>query len=238
MGASRLVTVTGPGGVGKTRLALEAAARHRTHRQGRLWLVPLAGAHGPDGVADAVLGALSTPHAARPPAGSRAEPLEQVADLLGAGEAVLVLDNCEHVVGAVAEVAQYLLERRPRLTVLATSREPLQVLGEALCRIGPLPLPRPGADPAEAAASAAVRLLRRPGDGPYGPGFTLDGPTLTAVGEVVRRLDGLPLALELAAARLGSDERRADRPPARRPVPAAGHGQPSGPAPASARCTR
>ncbi|MFF7368816.1 BTAD domain-containing putative transcriptional regulator [Streptomyces tricolor] len=203
LGASRLVTVVGPGGVGKTRLALEAAARHRTHRQGRLWLVPLAGAHGPDGVADAVLGALSTPHAARPPAGSRAEPLEQVADLLGAGEAVLVLDNCEHVVGAVAESAQYLLERRPRLTVLATSREPLQVLGEALCRIGPLPLPRPGADPAEAAASAAVRLFADRAAA-VRPGFTLDGPTITAVGEVVRRLDGLPLALELAAARLGS----------------------------------
>ncbi|MFF7093003.1 BTAD domain-containing putative transcriptional regulator [Streptomyces rubradiris] len=201
--ANRLVTVIGPGGVGKTRLAVEAAARHRTRQQGRLWLVPLAGAHGPGSVADAVLGALSTPNAARPPADSRAEPREQVVELLGGGEAVLVLDNCEHVVDAVAELAQYVLERRPRLTVLATSREPLQVLGEALCRIGPLSLPRPGADPAEAAASAAVRLFADRATA-VRPGFTLDGPTLTAVGEVVRRLDGLPLALELAAARLRS----------------------------------
>ncbi|WP_436960884.1 BTAD domain-containing putative transcriptional regulator [Streptomyces sp. SudanB182_2057] len=201
--ANRLVTVIGPGGVGKTRLAVEAAARHRTRQQGRLWLVPLAGAHGPDSVTDAVLGALSTPNAARPPADGRAEPREQVVDLLGGGEAVLVLDNCEHVVDAVAELAQYLLERRPRLTVLATSREPLQILGEALCRIGPLPLPRPGADPAEAAASAAVRLFVDRATA-VRPGFTLDGPTLAAVVEVVRRLDGLPLALELAAARLRS----------------------------------
>ncbi|MGW8703163.1 BTAD domain-containing putative transcriptional regulator [Streptomyces eurythermus] len=203
MDANRLVTVIGPGGAGKTRLAMEAVSRHRTRRQGRLWFVPLAAAHGPESVVDAVLGALSTPNAARPPADSRAEPRERVADLLGGGEAVLVLDNCEHVVDVVAELAQYLLERRPRLTVLATSREPLQVLGEALCRIGPLPLPRPGADPAEAAASAAVRLFVDRATA-VRPGFTLDGPTLAAVGEVVRRLDGLPLALELAAARLRS----------------------------------
>ncbi|GAA2229857.1 BTAD domain-containing putative transcriptional regulator [Streptomyces nogalater] len=203
MASSRLVTVIGPGGVGKTRLALEAATGHRTHRQGRLWLVPLAAAHGPDGVADAMLGALSTRNAPRPSADGRAEPLEQVAELLGGGEAVLVLDNCEHVVDAVAEAARYLLERRPRLTVLATSREPLQVLGEALCRIGPLSLPRPGADPAEAAASAAVRLFVDRATA-VRPGFTLDGPAMTAIGEVVRRLDGLPLALELAAARLRS----------------------------------
>ncbi|MFD0395829.1 BTAD domain-containing putative transcriptional regulator [Streptomyces nogalater] len=161
MASSRLVTVIGPGGVGKTRLALEAATGHRTHRQGRLWLVPLAAAHGPDGVADAMLGALSTRNAPRPSADGRAEPLEQVAELLGGGEAVLVLDNCEHVVDAVAEAARYLLERRPRLTVLATSREPLQVLGEALCRIGPLSLP--------VRARTRPRPPRRP---PYGSSWT------------------------------------------------------------------
>lgn len=201
--ASRLVTVIGPGGVGKTRLAVEAAARHRAHRQGRLWLAPLAGADGPDGVIDAVLGTLSTANAPRSAADGRTEPLEQVADLLGAGEAVLVLDNCEHVVDSVAEFAQRVLERRPRLTVLATSREPLDVLGESLCRIGPLPLPRRGADPAEAAASPAVRLFLDRARA-VRPGFHPDASTMTAVGEVVRRLDGLPLALELAAARLRS----------------------------------
>ncbi|OKI06167.1 ATPase [Streptomyces sp. CB02923] len=203
MTASRLVTVVGPGGVGKTRLAVEAASRHRAHRQGRLWFVPLAGASGPDGVFDAALGTLGTPNAPRPPGDSRTDPLDRVADLLGGGEAVLVLDNCEHLVDAVAEFAQGVLERRPRLTVLATSREPLEVMGETLCRLGPLPLPRPDAEPAEAAASAAVRLFTDRATA-VRPGFTPDAATLGAVGEVVRRLDGLPLALELAAARLRS----------------------------------
>ncbi|MEU6113063.1 BTAD domain-containing putative transcriptional regulator [Streptomyces sp. NPDC047117] len=203
MAAARLVTIVGPGGVGKTRLAVEAAARHRTYRQGRLWLVPLAGAYDPDGVVDAVLGALSTPNTPRPPGDSPKEPLEQVVDLLGGGEAVLVLDNCEHVVDAVAEFAQRALERRPRLTVLATSRGPLEVMGETLCRLGPLPLPRQGADPAEAAESAAVRLFVERAMA-VRPDFTPEGTTMEAVGEVVRRLDGLPLALELAAARLRS----------------------------------
>ncbi|GCD47560.1 BTAD domain-containing putative transcriptional regulator [Streptomyces paromomycinus] len=203
LGTSRLVTVVGPGGVGKTRLAVEAASRHRAHRQGRLWLVPLAGARGADEVADAVLGTLSTPHAPRPSGDSRTEPLDQVAELLGGGEAVLVLDNCEQAVDAVAAFAQGILERRPRLTVLATSREPLDVMGESLCRLGPLPLPPRGADPAEAAASAAVRLFVDRATA-VRPGFTPDASALGAVTEVVRRLDGLPLALELAAARLRS----------------------------------
>ncbi|MFH8349682.1 BTAD domain-containing putative transcriptional regulator [Streptomyces sp. NPDC018045] len=200
---SRLVTVVGPGGVGKTRLAAEAASRHRAHRQGRLWLVPLAGARGPAAVADAVLGALSAPNAPRPSDDSRTDPLDQVADLLGGGEAVLVLDNCEQAADAVAEFAQRALERLPRLTVLATGREPLEVMGEALCRLGPLPLPPRGADAAETAASAAVRLFVDRATA-VRPGFTPDAPAMEAVGEVVRRLDGLPLALELAAARLRS----------------------------------
>ncbi|MBH5338378.1 winged helix-turn-helix domain-containing protein [Streptomyces pactum] len=203
LGSARLVTVVGPGGVGKTRLAVEAASRHRTHREGRLWLVPLAAAHRPEDVPDAVLGRLGAPHAAPPPADGRTDPLERVADLLGAGEALLVLDNCEHVVEAVAEFTRRLLERRPRLTVLATAREPLQIIGEVLCRIGPLALPRPGADRAETAASPAVRLFLGRARAAR-PGFTPDASAMAAVGEVVRRLDGLPLALELAAARLGS----------------------------------
>ncbi|RKT55349.1 BTAD domain-containing putative transcriptional regulator [Saccharothrix australiensis] len=198
---SRLVTVVGPGGVGKTRLAVEAASRHPAHRAGRLWLVPLAGVEGPAGVADAILGALGTgPHQS---AGGPVEPLDRVAELVGGDDAVLVLDNCEHVVAEVARVARRLLEERPGLTVLATSREPLEVVGEALCRLGPLDLPPEGADPATAARSAAVRLFLARATA-VRPGFALDGSTADPVVAVVRRLDGLPLALELAAARLRS----------------------------------
>ncbi|TDD50120.1 BTAD domain-containing putative transcriptional regulator [Saccharopolyspora elongata] len=200
MQTSRLVTVLGPGGVGKTRLAVEAASRHRAHRRGRLWLVPLAGVSGPGSVADAVLGVLSSPDG-RISGGGPGDPLDRVVELLGGGEAVLVLDNCEHVVGAAAEFARQLLERQPQLAILATSRESLEVMGEALCRLGPLDLPRHRADPADASGSAAVRLFVDRAAA-VRPGFELNMSTVDAVVNVVRRLDGLPLALELAAARL------------------------------------
>ncbi|RSM72339.1 AfsR/SARP family transcriptional regulator [Kibdelosporangium aridum] len=200
--ASRLVTVVGPGGVGKTSLAVAAAAQHRTHRQGRLWLVPLAGVQNEDGVAEAVLGALSLPNA-RPLGGGPAQPVDRVVELLGVSEAVLVLDNCEHVVEAVARFAREVLERQPGLTILATSREPLEVVGEALCRLGPLDVPRQGTDTAAAHESPAVRLFIDRAVAAR-PGFRLDESTVDAVVNVVRSLDGLPLALELAAARLRS----------------------------------
>ncbi|GAA3487290.1 BTAD domain-containing putative transcriptional regulator [Streptomyces cremeus] len=197
---SRLVTAVGPGGVGKTRLALEAAAAHRSYRQGRAWFVPLAGARDRAGLLDAVLGALGGPRG-RPVVA--ADPLDRVAALLGGDEALLVLDNCEQLTDAAAEFTQGILERRPRLTVLATSREPLDVLGESLCRLAPLPLPEPAAGPRESAAAPAVRLfLDRAGAAR--PGFACDATTVRAVGDVVRGLDGVPLALELAAARLRS----------------------------------
>ncbi|WP_433269186.1 BTAD domain-containing putative transcriptional regulator [Actinosynnema sp. CS-041913] len=201
MESSRLVTVVGPGGVGKTRLAVEAASRHRAYRGGRLWLVPLAGVERPQGVVGAILGALSA--GAGQHAGGAAEPLDRVAELLGGGDAVLVLDNCEHLVAEVARTAQRLLEARPRLTILATSRESLEVMGEALARLGPLDVPPEGADPAGVAESAAVRLFLNRAVA-VRPGFPLDESTVDDVVDVVRRLDGLPLALELAAARLRS----------------------------------
>lgn len=186
---SRLVTVVGPGGVGKTRLAIEAASRHRDHRRGRVWLVPLAAVDTADGLAEAVLGTLRA--AGAQPSGT---PLERVVNLLAGGEGVLVLDNCEQISGAVAEFAGHLLERLPYLTILATSREPLDVMGETLCRLGPLDLPVAHADARE---SAAVRLFLDRAAAVQ-PGFVLE----EAVVDIVRRLDGLPLALELAAARL------------------------------------
>ncbi|MFI6910166.1 BTAD domain-containing putative transcriptional regulator [Nonomuraea sp. NPDC050394] len=194
--SSRLVTVVGPGGVGKTRLALEAVSRHRANRRGRVWLVSLAGVRTADGLPEAVLGTLGVADA--PPSGP---PLERVAGLLAGGEGVLVLDNCEQISGPVAEFAGQLLQRQPYLTILATSREPLEVMGETLCRLGPLALPPAHGDWIRAGESAAVRLFADRATA-VRPGFVLDAPTSGAVMDIVRRLDGLPLALELAAARL------------------------------------
>ncbi|RBQ14131.1 AfsR/SARP family transcriptional regulator [Spongiactinospora rosea] len=194
MESARLITIAGPGGAGKTRLAVEAAGRHRTHRRGRAWLVPLAAATTPEEVADAVLGALG-------PTGAAARPIGPIADLLGGGEALLVLDNCEQAAAAVARFAGRLLERLPHLTILATSRESLEVMGEAVCRLGPLPLPLAHAGHVRAADSPAVRLFLDRAAA-VRPGFALDEGNVRDVVDIVRRLDGLPLALELAAARL------------------------------------
>ncbi|NJP91651.1 AfsR/SARP family transcriptional regulator [Nonomuraea sp. FMUSA5-5] len=193
---ARLVTVVGPGGVGKTRLAVEAARRHRAHRRGRVWFVPLAGVDTPDGLPEAVLGTIATTEALPP-----GTPLDRSVTLLAGGEGVLVLDNCEQIAAAVAEFACHLLERLSSLTVLATSREPLDVMGEALCRLAPLALPPAHADPVRAAQASAVRLFLDRAAA-VRPGFTLDASTAGPVVTIVRRLDGLPLALELAAARL------------------------------------
>ncbi|MEV8638412.1 tetratricopeptide repeat protein [Streptosporangium sp. NPDC051023] len=149
-----------------------------------------------DGLPEAVLGTLSVADVRL-----SGTPLERVVNLLAGGEGVLVLDNCEQISGPVAEFAGQLLERQPYLTILATSREPLEVMGETLCRLGPLDLPPAHADSARAGESAAVRLFLDRAAAVQ-PGFTLDALTAASVVDIVRRLDGLPLALELAAARL------------------------------------
>ncbi|MET7301878.1 BTAD domain-containing putative transcriptional regulator [Embleya sp. NPDC005575] len=207
MAGSRLVTLVGAGGAGKTRLSVEAVTRHQAYRRGRVWFVPLAGVGTPEGVADAVLSALGSwdlrSSDGRPRRTGTA--LDRVAELLDVGAAVLILDNCEHLVDAAAELTYRLLDRLSQLTVVATSREPLGITGEALCRVGPLPVPTsvgdPDADLAAAAEAASVRLfLDRAGA--VRPGFALDAGTIGPVVEICRRLDGMPLALELAAARL------------------------------------
>jgi predicted ATPase/DNA-binding SARP family transcriptional activator len=207
LSGSRLVTLVGPGGAGKTRLATEAATRHPVHERGRVWFVPLAGVRDPGDVAGAVLAALELRELRRVD-DSRAlrqppDTLERVVETLRAGESVLVLDNCEHVVEAAAQLAHELLTKVPRLRILATSREPLAIDGEALCPLGPLAVPGESASVAEAIELDAIRLFVDRASA-VRPGFVLDESTVDAVAEICRRLDGMPLAVELAAARLRS----------------------------------
>ena len=195
LGSHRLVTLTGTGGVGKTRLAIEAAAG-------------LAGAF-PDGVRFADLSALADPAlVARPLAAAlgvaeaRDTPLAvSVAEALAGLTALVVLDNCEHMVEAAARLVSDLLRATPRVRVLATSREALGAAGERVWLVPSLGLPAEGAS-AEAAASAeAVRLFA---ERAALAGFELTSANAGAVAELCRRLDGIPLAVELAAARARS----------------------------------
>ncbi|WP_327085428.1 winged helix-turn-helix domain-containing protein [Nonomuraea sp. NBC_01738] len=190
MGGSRLVTIVGPGGAGKTRLAVEAVVRHAAHRRGRVWFVALAAVGAPEHLAGELLGVLS-PRDFRPAEPAHGTAADQVAELLGVEEAVLVLDNCEHLVEAAATLSDQLLDRLPQLRILATSRESLGIPGEALCPLGPLD------------DDAAVRLFAERAAA-VRPGFALEDGTAGPVADICRRLDGLPLALELAAARMRS----------------------------------
>ncbi len=188
--SSRLVTLIGPGGVGKTRLAVEAAARRRDQHSGGAWLVELAGVTDPAAVAPAAAAALGAPGPALgddQPSGSTAELIAR--HLTGRGSLVFVLDNCEHVIDEAAALAQALVGALPGLRMVATSREPLGVPGEFL-------VPVVGLVPAD-----AVKLF---GDRARAvqPGFDPDGSAEAVVEGICRRLDGLPLAIELAAARL------------------------------------
>ncbi|GAB1640520.1 AfsR/SARP family transcriptional regulator [Krasilnikovia sp. MM14-A1259] len=205
--AGRLVTVLGPGGAGKTRLALEAARRNRGTWADGTWLVDLAAVTEPGKVAAAVVsalglrgGALFEQGPARPAAEGR-DDLGLLAERLAGRECLLVVDNCEHLIEPAAQVTTALLVRCPHLRVLATSREPLAVDGEALVPLAPLELPPPGADVDAASTAPAVRLFAERAAA-VRPGFVVDEATVADVVQIVRRLDGLPLALELAAARL------------------------------------
>ncbi|KOG48690.1 ATP-binding protein, partial [Streptomyces decoyicus] len=201
----RLVTLLGPGGAGKTRLSQEgaetaAAALPDAWPHG-VWLAELAPVDDPQTVPEAVLTALgaretvvrgTTADGLRAAADPTAlDPLGRLAEHCAGRRMLLVLDNCEHVIGAAAELAERLLADCPGVTVLATSREPLAVPGEVLRPVEPLPDP------------VALRLLADRGAAAR-PGFRIDADEETAAActEICRRLDGLPLAIELAAARL------------------------------------
>ena len=194
--SAAIVTVLGPGGSGKSRLALEVARRLVDKHPGGIWLVELAP------VADAAL----VPQAVAAAAGVREEPGRPLTESLAAAldrDVLLVLDNCEHVVQASAALADTLVRTAPTLTVLATSREPLRVDGEVLWRIPTLAMPEDDSAPAEDLIKCgAVRLFvdRATAQGSYAW-----GPASAAtVARICRRLDGLPLAIELAAARTGA----------------------------------
>ncbi|WP_329106393.1 BTAD domain-containing putative transcriptional regulator [Streptomyces sp. NBC_01439] len=195
VGAGRLVTLTGPGGVGKTRLALAAAARLADAGPGPcpdgVRFVELAGARGD--VASVIAAALGVREdadgGAGPGSGGGAAARDRLAAALGTRRLLLVLDNCEHVVASVAALTGQLLQRAPGLRVLATSQEPLALAGETLEAVAPL-------DGAEAMELFAARAAAGT------PGFTLGPHNTEAVALVCRRLDGLPLALELAATRV------------------------------------
>ncbi|MEU3645978.1 BTAD domain-containing putative transcriptional regulator [Lentzea sp. NPDC034063] len=199
LGQVRLVTLVGPGGAGKTRLATEIAARHPLHGKGRVWFAALAGIREAEDLPGVVLKAFELRMGGDPMRRPN-EGMDRIAEVLGAGESLLVLDNCEHLIGAAAEFTTQLLRRVPNLKVVATSREPLAIDGESLCPIGPLSVPNGQAD---VAGFGSVRLFLDRAEA-VKPGFRLDESTVDDVRMVCRRLDGMPLALELAAARLRS----------------------------------
>ncbi|MHA6803957.1 BTAD domain-containing putative transcriptional regulator [Salinifilum ghardaiensis] len=215
--SARLVTLTGPGGVGKTRLALEVAARRAAERPDALpdgvWVVDLA-AFDPTAHTDAVgaladlvgstLGVRDDVAAAAPPPGEPCPAAERLAQALAPRHVLLVLDNCEHAVEPVARITAALLAAAPRLQVLATSREPVGLAGERLQPVPPLVLPEPEADEAEvdaAGRSAAVELFVARAAAAV-PGFRLTPDNARAITSICRQLDGLPLAVELAVTRV------------------------------------
>ena len=178
------MTLTGVGGVGKTRLVLQATADAGAEFPGGAWLAELARTGDPEAVGAVVVGALGAP-----PQPGKAD-LDVVCEYLGAGRSILVLDNGEHVLDAAADVATAVLERCPGVVVVATSREPLDLEGEQVVPVRPL----------DAATDAVSLFVERAQS--VDPEFVVDGEVVMAVEEICGRLDGVPLAVELAAARI------------------------------------
>ncbi len=190
----RLITLTGPGGIGKTRLALEAARKISGRFPEGVWLVRLAGLADPALVGQAIGDAL------RIGTETHDSPADTLIASLRDSEILLILDNCEHLIGACASLAAALVSQCPKLRIMATSREALGVPGERAWTVSSLSLPPPSASFAELMQNDALRLfVDRVGW--HQPGFALTPDNAEAIYTICRRLDGLPLALELAAAR-------------------------------------
>ena len=190
--SARVVTVTGVGGVGKTRLALQAAAEALPSFRDGVWLVELAGVGSPDAVLDMVTSTLEI---------SSVSPAGGLGDALRTKELLLILDNCEHLLTPVAKLVDDLLRVAPDVRVLATSREGLGVSGEHLWAMASMELPDPDEEVSAIAAADSVRLfVERAREA--NANFTFSDDDAAVISEVCRRLDGIPLAIELAAARV------------------------------------
>ncbi|MGW4340470.1 ATP-binding protein [Rhodococcus koreensis] len=199
MADSRLVTLTGPGGVGKTRIALEVAERSRRGLRDGVWIVELASLGDVSRLSQTVVSALDVPDQ------SNRDPVDKLVAYLRERQLLLVLDNCEHLLEACARLVETLLREAPELHILATSREPLGIHGEGICLIPPLTTP-----PAQQTHTAnavvhyeAVSLLIDRARHVL-PDFEVTDENVGAVVQLCDRLDGIPLAIELAATRLRS----------------------------------
>lgn len=203
LAASRLVTIVGPGGVGKTRLAIAAATDVSTHFEGEAWWVELAPiAPGVMAAEELVLQAIA--RALQLPKASGDSLRTDLHDYLRQRTLLLVLDNCEHLIAACASIAESLLREHPGLSILATSREPLRIPGERIWELSSLSLPyAAGTEDSEQILEAeAVQLFLQRGSDVvrhYDP----SAAELSTIAQICLRLDGIPLAIELAAARLG-----------------------------------
>ena len=192
---SRIVTLTGVGGVGKTRLALQVAAEVLPRFTDGAWLVELAPVRDPDGVPDAVAAVFEvTPHRGQ-------SLLQALVEFLRGKQLLLVVDNCEHLLEPAATLIETLERACPRVAVLATSREGLGIDGERMLAVPSLVSPKAGASPEAVAEAAAVRLFVDRAQAVKAE-FSVTGDNAAAVAQVCRRLDGVPLAIELAAARV------------------------------------
>jgi predicted ATPase/DNA-binding winged helix-turn-helix (wHTH) protein len=192
--AYRVVTLTGPGGIGKTSLALEAARRVAGEFADGGWLVELAS------LSDSSLAPTAVAHALKLPTGPDSITADFVARAIGRKKLLLVLDNCEHLIGAIASLAETLLTLCAHITIVATSREILRIQGEYVYRVPPLEVPALGQDDADQILSHSAVQLFIARTKASGAGFAPRADELPSIGAICRRLDGIPLAIEFAAA--------------------------------------